>query len=98
MCLKKRPEINNLIIKIKFYDNNSDGIIRFCKIVVGLNLIISFIDNKKLQKRNIFSTTLHEECVGQSFYSYERKDNQSLSEDIQNNFMHMVKALSQTIN
>ena len=41
---------------------------------------------------NFFSfSKMHEECCGESFYAYERKDNQSLSEDFQNNVMNMIK-------
>ena len=96
-CPNKRPEIDNLIVKVTFYDNVENPIIGFCNVMVELKLIISFIDNKKYNQTNIFFSKLHEECCGESFYSYEKKDNQSLSEDLQNNSMNMVKALSQTI-
>ena len=61
-CPNKRPEIDNLIVKVTFYDNVGNPIIGFCNVMVELKLIISFIDNKKYK--------LHEECCGESFYSY----------------------------
>ena len=36
--------------------------------------------------------------IGESFYSYERKDNQSLSEYFQTNIMNMVNDFSQQRN
>ena len=66
--------------------------------MVELKLIISFIDNKKYNQTIIFFSKLHKECCGESFYSYERKDNQPLLDYFQNNLMNMVKAFSQTIN
>ena len=89
-CPNKRPEIDNLIVKVTFYDNVENPIIGFCNVMVELKLIISFIDNKKYNHTNLFFSKLHEECCGESFYSYEIKDNQSLSEDFQNNIMNMV--------
>ena len=92
-CPNKRPDIDNLIVIFTFYVNVGNPIIGFC-IMVELKLIISFIDNKKYNQTNLFFSKLHEECCGESFYSYEIKDNQSLSEDFQNNIIHMVKAFS----
>ena len=67
--------------------------------MVELKLIIIFIDNKNIIKQIFFFfTKLHEECCSESFYSYEKKDHQSLSEHLQKNLMNMVKTFSQTIN
>ena len=96
-CPNKRPEIDKLIVKITFYDNVGNSIIGFCNIMVELNLIISFINNKKYNQTHLFFSKLHEECCGESFYSYERKDNQSLSEDLQKNLINMVNTFSQKI-
>ena len=48
VCPNKRPEIDNLIVKVTFYDNVGNPIIGFCNVMVELKLIISFIDNKKI--------------------------------------------------
>ena len=74
-CHNKRLDIDNLIVKAIFYDKIGNKIIDFYNIMVQLKLIISFIDNKKYTKGTLFFTTLHEEYVGKSFYSCERKDN-----------------------
>ena len=63
--------------------------------MVELKLIVCFIDNKKYIKGSLFFTTLHEECVGKYFYSYERKDNQSISDEVQVNLMTMIESLSE---
>ena len=60
------------------------------------NLIISLVDNKKYNKGHTFFTTLHDECGGQFFYPYERKDNQSLSHEFQINLMKMMKTMSES--
>ena len=44
--LTKRPAIDNLIVKVTFYDNNGDDIIGFCNIIVELNSIISLLTIK----------------------------------------------------
>ena len=64
--------------------------------MVELILIICFIDNKKYTEGTLFFTTLQEEYVGKYFYSYERKDNQSISDKFQVKFMNMMKSLSQS--
>ena len=46
-CPNKRPYIDNLIVKVTFYDNVGNAIICFCNIMVELKLIISYIDSKK---------------------------------------------------
>ena len=79
-CPNKRPDIDNLIVKVTFYDNIGNAIISFCNIMVELKLIISYIYNKKDNQTNHFFSKIHEECCGESFYSYERKNIQSLSE------------------
>ena len=66
--------------------------------MIELKLMVIFIDNKKYNQTNLFFYKLHEEYCGESFYSYEKKDNQLLSEDLQNNLMNMVTYFSQTIN
>ena len=81
-CPNKRPDIDSLIIKVTFYDNVGNPIIGFCNIMVELKLIISFIDNKKYNQTDLFFSKLREECCGESFYSYERKYDQSLLEDL----------------
>ena len=53
-CPNKRPEIDNLIVKVSFYDNVGNPIIGFCNVMVELKLIISLIDNKKYNQTNIF--------------------------------------------
>ena len=55
---------------VTFYDQVGNPIIGFCNNMVELKLIISFIDNKKYNQTNIFFSKLHEECCGESFYSY----------------------------
>ena len=62
--------------------------------MVELILIICFIDNKKYTKGTLFFTTLQEEYIGKSFYSYERKDNQYISDEFQVNLTNMLKSLS----
>ena len=54
-CINKRPNIDNLIVKVTFYDNNGDGIIGFYNIIEELNLIIIFIDYKKYSKGTLIS-------------------------------------------
>ena len=64
--------------------------------MVKLKLIIIFIDNKEYTKGILFFTTLLEEYVGKSFYSYERKYDQSISDEFQLNLMNIMKVLSQS--
>ena len=45
-CPNKRPEIDNLIVKVTFYDNVGNPIIGFYNVMAELKFIISFIDNK----------------------------------------------------
>ena len=53
-CPNKRPDINNLIVKVTYYDNVGNPIIGFYNIMVKLKLIISFIDNKIYNQTNLF--------------------------------------------
>ena len=80
LCPNEWLDIDNLIVKGTFHDNVGNAIIGFCNNMVELKLIISYIDNKKYNQTNHFFSKLHEECCGESFCSYEGKDNQSLSE------------------
>ena len=64
--------------------------------MVKLKLIIIFIDNKEYTKGILFFTTLLEEYVGKSFYSYERKYDQSISDGFQLNLTNIMKVLSQS--
>ena len=64
--------------------------------MVKLKLIIIFIDNKEYTKGILFFTTLLEEYVGKYIYSYERKYDQSISDEFQLNLMNIMKVLSQS--
>ena len=61
-CPNKRPNIDNLIVKVTFSDNVGNAIIGFYNITVELKLIISCIDNNKYNQTNHFFTKLHREC------------------------------------
>ena len=53
----------------------------FVNAIFQLPIIVSYIHNKSIPKHQFFST-LSNECVGEKFYSYKRKDNIQLSDDI----------------
>ena len=60
-CSNKRPDIDNLFVKVTFYDNVGNPIIGFYNIMVELKLIMDFIDNKTYNQTYIFFSKLHEE-------------------------------------
>ena len=63
--------------------------------IFQLPLIISSLYNKKNTKTTIFFTTLGNECIGENIYSYKRKDNIQLSDDIfQSGLLNFLSQLS----
>ena len=50
----KRPDIDNLIVKVTFYDKIGNAIIRYCNVMVELKFIVNFIDNRKYNKGILF--------------------------------------------
>ena len=72
-CPNKRPEIDNLIVKVTFYGNVGNAIIGFCNVMVELKLIISFIDNKNIIKRIFFSQNCTKSVVANHFIRMKGK-------------------------
>ena len=53
-CIKKRPDVESLIIKMTCYNLNGEAMTVFWNIINELHLIINFINKRKYIKGTIF--------------------------------------------
>ena len=88
-----RPDIDNLIVRISGYDINGLVVNGYSNVLMELNIIIRYINQKKDISTSLFFTTLKENCVGREYYDIKESDRMQITNEVQVKLLEIMNSL-----